>query len=41
MQIGPFEVKQSEKAKVKVKVRLNVHGIVSVDLATVSLLVTA
>ncbi|WJX75841.1 hypothetical protein P8452_59330 [Trifolium repens] len=32
--IGPFDVKQSEKAKVKVKVRLNVHGIVSVDLAT-------
>ncbi|WJX42853.1 hypothetical protein P8452_30036 [Trifolium repens] len=32
--IGPFEVKQSEKAKVKVKVRLNVHGIVSVDNAT-------
>lgn len=33
--IGPFEAKQSEKAKVKVKVRLNVHGIASVDLATV------
>jgi heat shock 70kDa protein 4 len=41
MQIGPFEAKQSEKAKVKVKVRLNVHGIASVDLATVSLLVAA
>ncbi|XP_004506857.1 heat shock 70 kDa protein 15 [Cicer arietinum] len=32
--IGPFETKQNEKAKVKVKARLNVHGIVSVDLAT-------
>jgi hypothetical protein len=41
MQIGPFEAKQSEKAKVKVKVRLNVHGIASVYLATVSLLVAA
>ncbi|WJX67648.1 hypothetical protein P8452_52096 [Trifolium repens] len=32
--IGPFDVKQSENAKVKVKVRLNVHGIVFVDLET-------
>lgn len=36
MQIGPFQTK-GEKAKVKVKVRLNLHGIVSVESATVSL----
>ncbi|OIW11903.1 hypothetical protein TanjilG_18176 [Lupinus angustifolius] len=32
--IGPFQTTKSERAKVKVKVRLNLHGIVSVDLAT-------
>ncbi|XP_019455356.1 PREDICTED: heat shock 70 kDa protein 15-like isoform X3 [Lupinus angustifolius] len=32
--IGPFQSTKSERAKVKVKVRLNLHGIVSVDLAT-------
>jgi heat shock 70kDa protein 4 len=35
MQIGPFQSNKSEKAKLKVKVRLNIHGIVSVDSATV------
>ncbi|XP_062008330.1 heat shock 70 kDa protein 14-like [Rosa rugosa] len=32
--IGPFQSNKSERAKVKVKVRLNLHGIVSVDSAT-------
>lgn len=36
-QIGPFQSTKSERAKVKVKVRLNLHGIVSIDAATVSL----
>ncbi|KAL2338091.1 hypothetical protein Fmac_012537 [Flemingia macrophylla] len=32
--IGPFQTINSERAKVKVKVRLNLHGIVSVEGAT-------
>ncbi|EEF34206.1 heat shock 70 kDa protein 15 [Ricinus communis] len=32
--IGPFQSSTSERAKVKVKARLNLHGIVSVDSAT-------
>ncbi|KAG8643545.1 heat shock 70 kDa protein 15 [Manihot esculenta] len=32
--IGPFQSSTSERAKVKVKVRLNLHGIVSVESAT-------
>lgn len=36
-QIGPFQSTKSERAKVKVKVRLNMHGIVSIESATVSL----
>lgn len=36
MQIGPFQGFHSEKARVKVKVHLNLHGIVSVESATVS-----
>ncbi|KAI4355663.1 hypothetical protein L6164_004412 [Bauhinia variegata] len=32
--IGPFQTTKSEKTKVKVKVRLNLHGIVSVESAT-------
>ncbi|KAF7124663.1 hypothetical protein RHSIM_Rhsim12G0198100 [Rhododendron simsii] len=32
--IGPFQITKSERAKVKVKVRLNLHGIVSIDTAT-------
>ncbi|XP_057969054.1 heat shock 70 kDa protein 15-like [Malania oleifera] len=32
--IGPFQSTKSERAKVKVKVRLNIHGIVSVESAT-------
>ena len=32
--IGPFQSTITEKAKVKVKVRLNLHGIVSVESAT-------
>ncbi|KAI9401858.1 hypothetical protein POPTR_001G180100v4 [Populus trichocarpa] len=32
--IGPFQSTKSERAKVKVKVRLNLHGIVSVESAT-------
>lgn len=35
VQIGPFQITKSERAKVKVKVRLNLHGIVSIDTATV------
>lgn len=37
VQIGPFDSNNGERAKVKVKVLLNLHGIVSVDSATVSL----
>ncbi|KAL6607734.1 hypothetical protein ACP70R_040797 [Stipagrostis hirtigluma subsp. patula] len=32
--IGPFQSSKGEKAKLKVKVRLNIHGIVTVDSAT-------
>ncbi|KAK2654895.1 hypothetical protein Ddye_014751 [Dipteronia dyeriana] len=32
--IGPFQSTKSERAKVKVKVRLNLHGIVSIESAT-------
>ncbi|KAM1011364.1 hypothetical protein ACFX13_047477 [Malus domestica] len=32
--IGPFQSVKSERAKLKVKARLNLHGIVSVDSAT-------
>ncbi|KAJ6932652.1 hypothetical protein NC651_008170 [Populus alba x Populus x berolinensis] len=32
--IGPFQCTKSERAKVKVKVRLSLHGIVSVESAT-------
>ncbi|KAK4482025.1 hypothetical protein RD792_012947 [Penstemon davidsonii] len=32
--IGPFQSTKSERAKLKVKVRLNLHGIVSVESAT-------
>ncbi|CAN6349870.1 unnamed protein product [Urochloa humidicola] len=32
--IGPFQPSKGEKAKLKVKVRLNIHGIVTVDAAT-------
>ncbi|CAL0308764.1 unnamed protein product [Lupinus luteus] len=31
--IGPFQSSKSERAKIKVKVRLNLHGIVSLDSA--------
>jgi len=36
MQIGPFKTPKSEKAKVKGKVRLNLHEFVLVELATLS-----
>lgn len=36
MQIGPFQGSNSENAKVKVTVKLNLHGIVSVESAWVS-----
>ncbi|KAF8727010.1 hypothetical protein HU200_019505 [Digitaria exilis] len=32
--IGPFQSRNAEKAKLKLKVRLNIHGIVSVESAT-------
>ncbi|WOH10756.1 hypothetical protein DCAR_0730226 [Daucus carota subsp. sativus] len=32
--IGPFQSTKSERAKVKVKVRLNLHGVVSIESAT-------
>ncbi|CAM8949909.1 unnamed protein product [Rhodiola kirilowii] len=32
--IGPFQSSNSERAKVKVRVRLNLHGIVSIESAT-------
>lgn len=36
MQIGPFQGSSSEKARVKVKVHLNLHGIVTVESAMVN-----
>jgi hypothetical protein len=37
MQIGPFSPsKPNEKGKLKVKIRLNLHGIVTVESTTVS-----
>lgn len=36
-QIGPFQSSTGARAKLKVKVRLNLHGIVSVESATVSI----
>lgn len=36
MQIGPFQTTKGERAKIKVKVRLNLHGIVFIESATVS-----
>ena len=36
IQIGPFQSSKGGRSKVKVKVRLNLHGIVSVESATVS-----
>lgn len=36
-QIGPFQGSHSEKSRVKVKVQLNLHGIVTVESASVSL----
>lgn len=36
IQIGPFRVPNVEKKKIKVKVKLNLHGIVSIDSASVS-----
>ncbi|KAG1365334.1 putative Heat shock 70 kDa protein 16 [Cocos nucifera] len=33
-QVGPFQASRSEKPKVKVRVRLNLHGIVSVESAS-------
>ena len=35
LQIGPFQSSKGDRAKLKVKVRLNLHGIVAVDSATV------
>ena len=35
-QIGPFQTSNGQRAKLKVRVRLNIHGIVSVESATVS-----
>eukprot|EP00250_Pteridium_aquilinum_P013504 c21375_g1_i1 orf=501-3035(-) len=32
--IGPFQPSKAEKAKIKVKIRLNLHGIVSIESAT-------
>eukprot|EP00250_Pteridium_aquilinum_P018222 c23991_g2_i2 orf=284-2206(+) len=32
--VGPFKPSKAEKAKIKVKIRLNLHGIVSVESAT-------
>nr|CAB3460416.1 unnamed protein product [Digitaria exilis] len=31
--VGPFQSSNGEKAKLKVKVRLNIHGIVSIESA--------
>lgn len=36
MQIGSFQGPHSEKTRVKVKVQLNLHGIVNVESASVS-----
>jgi hypothetical protein len=40
MRIGPFKTPKSEKANVKVKVRLNLHEFVLIELATLSLIMT-
>ncbi|RZS25561.1 hypothetical protein BHM03_00058761 [Ensete ventricosum] len=37
LQVGPFPVHEGGRHKVKVKVRLNLHGIVSVESASVSM----
>lgn len=37
-QIGPFQSSKGDRAKLKVRVRLNLHGMVSIESATVSLL---
>ncbi|XP_047943826.1 heat shock 70 kDa protein 16 isoform X3 [Salvia hispanica] len=34
MQIGPFRVPNEEKTKIKVKVELNLHGVISIDSAS-------
>lgn len=34
-QVGPFQTSTGNRAKLKVKVRLNLHGIVAVESATV------
>ena len=39
VQIGPFQATKGEKAKVKVKARLNLHGIVSVESAQVCVMI--
>lgn len=36
LQIGPFQA-HTEKSKVKVRIRLNLHGLVSVESAAVSI----
>lgn len=36
MQIGPFQGSHSEKARVKVTVKVNLHGVVTVESALVS-----
>jgi heat shock protein 4 len=36
MQIGPFQSSKGEEAKLEVKVCLNIHGIVSLESATVT-----
>ncbi|RWW67625.1 hypothetical protein BHE74_00024914 [Ensete ventricosum] len=36
-QIGPFQSSKGERVKLKVKVRLNLHGIISVESAAVSI----
>lgn len=36
IQIGPFHGSHRDKTRVKVRVQLNLHGIVSVESATVS-----
>ena len=41
VQIGPFQPSKGEKAKLKVKVRLNIHGIVSLESATVNCTATS
>lgn len=35
-QIGPFQASHGDESKVKVRFRINLHGIITIDSASVS-----